>query len=84
MLDFNMLKLCKMTFHLEISYGAKTPGFGLPGGGKSTIAHYITTYLKDRNWESFHFSDHVILRDMFLADIEQKQFKPSAFKSWRF
>ena len=51
--------------------------FGLPGGGKSTIARYIATYLKDRNWESLHFSDHVILRDMFLADIEEKQFEPS-------
>jgi adenylate kinase family enzyme len=49
--------------------------FGLPGGGKSTIAHSLATNVESRNWESFHFSDHVILRDMFLADIEQKQFR---------
>jgi adenylate kinase family enzyme len=51
--------------------------FGLPGGGKSTITHSIATYLKDRNWTSFHFSDHVILRDMYLADRGHKQFRPS-------
>ena len=51
--------------------------FGLPGSGKSTIARHITTYLKDRNWESIHFSDHIILEEMFLADSEYKQFKPT-------
>jgi adenylate kinase family enzyme len=51
--------------------------FGLPGSGKSTIARHITTYLKDRNWESIHFSDHVILKEMFLADSEHKQFQPT-------
>jgi adenylate kinase family enzyme len=51
--------------------------FGLPGSGKSTIARHITTYLKDRNWESTHFSDHVILKEMFLADSEGKLFQPT-------
>jgi adenylate kinase family enzyme len=51
--------------------------FGLPGSGKSTIARHITIYLKDRNWESIHFSDHVILNEMFHADSEGKLFRPT-------
>jgi len=51
--------------------------FGLPGSGKSTIARHITIYLKDRNWESIHFSDHVILNEMFHADSGHEQFKPT-------
>jgi adenylate kinase family enzyme len=50
---------------------------GLPGGGKSTIAHCVKVYLKDRNWGSIHFSDHIILGEMFQADTEHKQFKPT-------
>lgn len=49
---------------------------GLPGSGKSTISRHITSYLKDRNWESVRRSDHVILKKMCLADTERKQFKP--------
>jgi adenylate kinase family enzyme len=72
-----------MSFYLEVLIMAlKLLVFGLPGGGKSTIAHYTSTYLKNRTWRSFHFSDHVILRDMFLADIEQKQFKPSDYEGF--
>jgi len=52
---------------------------GLPGSGKSTISRHITSYLKDRNWESVRRSDHVILKEMFLADIEHKQFKPAEY-----
>lgn len=71
-----MLKLCKMSYYLELHFMAlKLLIFGLPGGGKSTIAHSIMVHLKVRNWESFHLSDHVILSDMFMADIEYKQFK---------
>jgi len=73
-----MLKLCKMSYCLEVLFMAlKLLVFGLPGSGKSTIARRITAYLKDRNWESFHFSDHVILEDMYLADIRREQFKPT-------
>jgi adenylate kinase family enzyme len=50
---------------------------GLPGSGKSTIARRITAYLKDRNWRSVHYSDHVILKEMFLAESEHKQFAPA-------
>jgi adenylate kinase family enzyme len=77
-MNFIMLKLCKMSFYLEILFMAlKLYVFGLPGNGKSTIAHRIVAYLKDKNWESFHFSDHVILEEMFLADTEHKKFKPA-------
>lgn len=50
---------------------------GLPGSGKSTVTRYITTYLKNRDWKSTRFNDHVILHNMFLADTEHKQFKPA-------
>jgi adenylate kinase family enzyme len=73
-----MLKLCKMSFYLEVLFMAlKLLVFGLPGGGKSTLSLCITAYLKNRNWESFHISDHTILEDMFLADIGRRQFKPT-------
>ena len=49
---------------------------GLPGSGKSTISRHITTYLKYRNWESARCSDHIILRELWLADTEHIQFKP--------
>jgi thymidylate kinase len=50
---------------------------GLPGSGKSTVARYITTYLKGRGWESTRVYDHVILQNMFLAETEHRQFKPT-------
>ena len=52
---------------------------GLPGSGKSTIARYISLYLRDRGLGSIHISDHEILREMYLSDIEQKQFRPAAY-----
>jgi adenylate kinase family enzyme len=73
-----MLKLCNMSSNGKALFMAvKLLVFGLPGSGKSTIARHITIYLKDRNWESIHFSDHVILKEMFLADSEPKQFRPT-------
>ena len=50
---------------------------GLPGSGKSTVARYIMMYTRDKGWETNHFNDYGILQDMFLADKEQKQFKPA-------
>jgi len=50
---------------------------GLPGSGKSTVSLHITSFLNSRNWESTRFSDHVILKEMFLTDREHKQFKPT-------
>jgi thymidylate kinase len=50
---------------------------GLPGSGKSTIVRSITAYLKNRSWRSIPFSDHVILREMFLFESEHKHFKPA-------
>lgn len=65
-----------MLFYQEVHFMAlKLFILGLPGSGKSTISRQFTTYLKNRNWESFHFSDHVILRDMFLNDTEGKIFR---------
>ena len=71
-----MLKLCKMTSYQEVLFmSLKLLIFGLPGSGKPTISRHITTYLSDRNWNSYRYSDHVILKKMYLADIEHKQFK---------
>jgi adenylate kinase family enzyme len=50
---------------------------GLPGSGKSTVARYTMMHIRDKGWETNHFNDYGILQDMFLADREQKQFKPA-------
>ena len=51
---------------------------GLPGSGKSSVARYIRTYLRDRGWECDHLNDYRILRRMYKDDIAEKQFKPGA------
>ena len=50
---------------------------GLPCSGKSSISRHITTYLKEMDWASIHFSDHLILNEMFRSDSQHKQFKPA-------
>ena len=50
---------------------------GLPGSGKSTVARYITTYVRDRQWSTNHINDYAILYRMFQEDTEGKQFKPA-------
>jgi adenylate kinase family enzyme len=50
---------------------------GLPGSGKSTISRQIATYLKGRNWDGVRCSDHIILKEMFLADTEHIKFEPT-------
>src|SRR5258706_13050363 len=50
---------------------------GLPGSGKSTIARYIQEYVSNWDWSTPHFSDYPILQEMFLNDIQGKQFKPA-------
>jgi thymidylate kinase len=50
---------------------------GLPGSGKSTVVRYTMMHIRDKGWETNHFNDYGILQDMFLADREQKQFKPA-------
>lgn len=55
---------------------------GLPGSGKSSVARYIRTYVRDKGWVSDHFNDYGILQRMFCEDIEGKQFKPTAHKGF--
>ena len=50
---------------------------GLPGSGKSAVARYITKYIGKIGWETVRINDYVILKEMFMADIEHKQFKPT-------
>jgi adenylate kinase family enzyme len=50
---------------------------GLPGSGKSTVSRHITAYVRHKGWEILHLSDHFILKEMFLADSNQKRFKPA-------
>jgi adenylate kinase family enzyme len=52
---------------------------GLPGSGKSTVARYITTYTKGMAWKATRINDYVILQNMFMADTEHKQFKPTEY-----
>ena len=51
---------------------------GRPGSGKSTSAHYIAKLTESRGWSSIHINDYEILRKMFQADTEHKQFWPTA------
>src|SRR5579864_4911695 len=50
---------------------------GLPGSGKSSIARYISTYARDRQWSTTHINDYAILYRMFQEDTGGKQFKPA-------
>src|SRR2546425_5508209 len=52
---------------------------GLPGSGKSTVARYITVYARDQHWLTAHFTDYIILQEMFREDTEGKQFKPADY-----
>src|SRR5258706_3276086 len=54
---------------------------GLPGSGKSAIARYVMTHIRDKRfrdkrWEGIHFNDYRILKAMFRNDTG-KQFKPA-------
>ena len=51
---------------------------GLPGSGKSSIARYISAYVRDRGWKCDHLNDYRILRRMYKDDIKGEQFKPAA------
>ena len=50
---------------------------GLPGSGKSTIAHEIAKYIDNRGLESIRMNDYVILEQMYHDDIEHRQFRPA-------
>ena len=73
-----MLKLCNMSSNRKAYLMAvKLFVLGLPGSGKSSVSRHITAYTQHKGWEISHFSDHIILEQMFLADIKHKQFKPA-------
>jgi adenylate kinase family enzyme len=51
---------------------------GLPGSGKSSVAHYISMHARDRWWSTTHINDYDILYQMFREDT-QGQFKSADF-----
>src|SRR6266516_2567586 len=51
---------------------------GLPGSGKSTVARYITTFVRDRGCFATRINDYQILHKMFRDDIDGKKFRPTA------
>ncbi|GHO53968.1 hypothetical protein [Ktedonobacter robiniae] len=57
--------------------GVKVFVLGRPGSGKSTGARYIRYLAEQASWSSAHFNDYHILQEMFLADTEHKQFRPT-------
>src|ERR1700730_5600095 len=48
---------------------------GLPGSGKSAVARFISTYLRDYLWMAYRFNDYTILDAMFRQDIAGERFK---------
>ena len=81
-MNFCMLKLCNMSSSWDRKVSLKALKLfilSLPGSGKSTISRQIRIYLTDRNWESVRCSDHVILKEMFEADLKHQQFRPSNY-----
>lgn len=51
---------------------------GRPGSGKSTAASYIKRLFALRGYTTHHINDYTILQAMFHADVEHKQFRPTA------
>ncbi len=51
---------------------------GLPGCGKSTAARHIQRLGKGYGWSTIRFNDYDILHEMFQADLDRKQFWPTA------
>ena len=52
---------------------------GLPGSGKSTIAHEIAKYIDNRGLENIRINDYAILEQMFHDDVERKKFRPTDY-----
>ena len=50
---------------------------GRTGSGKSTTVHLLTDFVRQHGWTTEHFDDYPILRKMFLADTEERQFRPT-------
>jgi adenylate kinase family enzyme len=48
---------------------------GRPGSGKSTAARRINSLLAQNSWRVRHINDYEILREMFLADKQHRQFR---------
>jgi hypothetical protein len=48
---------------------------GLPGSGKSAIARFISTYVRDFRWMGYRSNDYTILDGMFRQDTARKRFK---------
>jgi shikimate kinase len=48
---------------------------GLPGSGKSSIARFISTYMRDYQWLVYRFNDYTFLEDMYRQDTARKRFK---------
>ena len=50
---------------------------GRPGSGKSAVARYIAHCALNKGWTALHINDYEILQEMFRADTQQKQFRPT-------
>src|SRR5437868_2129522 len=50
---------------------------GRPGSGKSTAAHCLAMWAKDFGYLTTHINDYDILKEMFRADTDHKQFRPT-------
>ena len=52
---------------------------GFPGSGKSTAFRYVNHYLtqQQNGWSAVRINDYDILKEMFRADSEHKQFRPT-------
>ncbi len=48
---------------------------GLPGSGKSAIARFISTYMRDYEWMVHRFNDYTFLDNMYQQDVARKRFK---------
>jgi adenylate kinase family enzyme len=48
---------------------------GRTGSGKSTTIRYLADEVQRYGWTVSHFDDYPILREMFLADTEKRQFE---------
>src|SRR5947208_3252305 len=50
---------------------------GRPGSGKSTAARYIELLAADRKWSVVSLNDYTFLQEMFRADTQHQQFRPT-------